>query len=442
MKRGVVLALALAMSAAPVRAEESKGSVGDYTLDLAPPDLSAFALLGINPNQVTRPGTVRELSAAVLNGVRSDGTLTPGIAIEWSPITTWTPNDLEDYAENVGWRRITISAATAADGTATRAAVGARWVIVDDADPLSNSVLHQQLADALVLGELGDSPMRQKFLAGIKRRLAAAPRLKARVDELVPLFSLIPAQQQEDGTPATECAKARDTAVSTQGSAEATAKSADDAAKAGRGTKADRDAADRAAKSSLEAREDEQLLCQLALEHAALKLQLNEEDRTKRESATKRIAEIKKAMREKVWNATTAQIGLGFVSRSDDSRWKTLEAERFRAYGNFAMGAGSVAQIVIQADVTKEFVEDEDVALGIGGRAVLGSPDVRGTGEIYGQIPDNGPKLFVFSAGGELKLAQNVWLEFQVGAQKGGEVAGPAAIVTRANIKYGSSPKQ
>src|SRR5688500_8755389 len=61
----------------------------NFTLDLTPPDLSAFDLLGINPTEVTRPGTVRELAAALANGISSSGQITPGLALEWAPGQTF-----------------------------------------------------------------------------------------------------------------------------------------------------------------------------------------------------------------------------------------------------------------------------------------------------------------------------------------------------------------
>ena len=184
------------------------------------------------------------------------------------------------------------------------------------------------------------------------------------------------------------------------------------------------------------------MLCELGRDYSMLRSWLEERRSRNRAAAVEAIATRKDEARKKAWNASTAQIGAGIVGRSDDSTWKNLEAERFRAFLNATMGFESALQLIGQADVTKTFVDEERWAWGFGARVVVGSADFSGSGEGYVQFPDGGDKSYAASAGGQLRLAKNVWLEFQIGAEKSGDVPGPAGMITRANIKYGSSSAQ
>jgi hypothetical protein len=428
-RRGASLLLVLALSFAPARnaagdaaisraeagddsPENPAASPGSHDLELAPPDLSGFALLGINPNQVTRPGTTREFSAAVLSGAQADGTITSALAVEWSPISSSTPDNLQAYRDNVQWRRITLSGAAVVDGTTTAVALGARWLVIDRSDPLANEALQQTLEDEL--GAL-DQPRRRAFLAEARTTIADHTRFKQPSEDQAKLLALFSLQRSiHELTSASLCAELKAFLRDHPGP----------------------DGADPAAP---ELAREESELCRLAQDYAILRLLILEDERAQREATTRRVAEVKEAMRQRVWNATTAQFGFGVVGRSSDSRWDSLRAERLRAFANVAPGIGAFVQLIFQADITRALRDGASHALGAGTRAVIGTADSHATAELYGQLPERGAKLFSGSLGGELRLSRNVWLEFQAGAQTGGDVsAGAAGMLTRANIKYGS----
>ena len=60
-------------------------SIDDYYVDYSVPDITAFSILDVNPNDVVRPGNVKEFAAGVINYVSENGNLKPGLAIEIAP---------------------------------------------------------------------------------------------------------------------------------------------------------------------------------------------------------------------------------------------------------------------------------------------------------------------------------------------------------------------
>src|SRR4051812_11169208 len=81
----------LAISACPWLAfsQDSVKVLDALYHDFSIPDASAFSLLGITPNKVTRPSSAKEVSASLLNIAEGGSNISPGIALEWAPFTTF-----------------------------------------------------------------------------------------------------------------------------------------------------------------------------------------------------------------------------------------------------------------------------------------------------------------------------------------------------------------
>jgi hypothetical protein len=380
----------------------AKASADTYQLDLTPPDLSAFALLDVNPNQVTRPGTVRELSAALLNGVKPDGTIVPGVAIEWSPVTS-VATSLADYRKTLLLRRLTLSAASVSEGAATRSAVGLRWVIKDDSDPLADATLEAEIAASL--DELDQAPAAQREGKAIIDVIKATPGLTPHLPKLVGLFDL------KAPPPASLCA--------------------DEFAR--------RTAPDPAAPAPLPVptEADRTLLCELVNRWAAFRARQAAENEAATDRVSKQIEAAKERARKKLWNELVVQLAAGVVGLADDGRWESLEFERFQTSLNLAVGMGSWGQFIARVDYSRVEAGDGSTGLGAGGRLLIGTAYARGGVEGYTRTPGTDSEKQLFAATGELRLGGNVWLELQVGAET--EAGGKhPAMVTRGNIKYGA----
>lgn len=113
-------------------------------LDLSVPDSPAFSVLGLTPEEVSRPTTARKLATSLLNGVDRHGVLQSGVAVDLAPYLALAGESLRlnDYRMRYGMRflsRLQMSVATVkASGNndeATRAAVGLRATLLDHGDP-------------------------------------------------------------------------------------------------------------------------------------------------------------------------------------------------------------------------------------------------------------------------------------------------------------------
>ena len=79
-----------ALSVAEISQDPGVSTVKDSKLPLANLDLSvpqspAFAILGITPDNIIRPGSPRDLALSLLNGVGKNGAFQSGIAIDTAP---------------------------------------------------------------------------------------------------------------------------------------------------------------------------------------------------------------------------------------------------------------------------------------------------------------------------------------------------------------------
>lgn len=128
--------------------------LADYAqLDLSVPNSPAFAVLGITPDKVQRPGTINDFATSLIRGLGKDGKPVSGFAVDMSPasvlfkqyITGGTDygnaNSTSDLKFTNYWKRLlarsTVSlATTSAEATgASRSAWGVRVGIYDQGDP-------------------------------------------------------------------------------------------------------------------------------------------------------------------------------------------------------------------------------------------------------------------------------------------------------------------
>jgi hypothetical protein len=115
-------------------------------LDRSIPESPAFTALGISPETVTRPASVREFGTALLNGVDKSGKLQSGLAIDFAPYrilagsqTTWPEykhNLLTRILYNTQLSLGTTKATT--DDKALRLAGGLNITLWDNGDPRLN----------------------------------------------------------------------------------------------------------------------------------------------------------------------------------------------------------------------------------------------------------------------------------------------------------------
>jgi hypothetical protein len=111
-------------------------------LDLSVPASPAFALLGLSPSNIQRPGTIRELVSAVARGFDKNGKPKNGLAIDIAPLPIISPESIiggDTYAKDPFipvLTRTTVSLGTSeVAGGASQLAWGIRVGVFDRGDP-------------------------------------------------------------------------------------------------------------------------------------------------------------------------------------------------------------------------------------------------------------------------------------------------------------------
>ena len=142
-------------SKAKATSKDAFQAIADLTqVELSVPASPAFAVLGITPDKVQRPGSVRDFVGSVVHGLGKDGKPVNGVAIDISPASVFFKSYIRggtDYAgtDNPGHSdfkgnylthllaRTTVSlASTSADSNgASKSAWGMRVGLIDFGDP-------------------------------------------------------------------------------------------------------------------------------------------------------------------------------------------------------------------------------------------------------------------------------------------------------------------
>jgi hypothetical protein len=128
------------------------GSLADqYRVNFSVPDAPAFEILGIEPSDLLRPVSVRELTASFSNfgGLNQGLTLPRSFAVEFSPgmLISGSHLSLDRYRKNPLPYRIRVSGAAnrGTDSARTQLGFGVRLSLIDDADPRTDQAFIDSL---------------------------------------------------------------------------------------------------------------------------------------------------------------------------------------------------------------------------------------------------------------------------------------------------------
>jgi len=158
-----------ALTVAEISPDSGVSTVNDPTLSLANLDLSvpqspAFAILGITPDNIIRPGSPRELALSLLNGIGENGVFQSGIAIDTAPYLLFAgrTKTLYEYQNNYSVRflsRIQFSFATSKGAQdqdpSLKVALGLHMTFFDNGDPRLDQEYINKLSTAFFGSSLG-----------------------------------------------------------------------------------------------------------------------------------------------------------------------------------------------------------------------------------------------------------------------------------------------
>ncbi|MFA4828930.1 MAG: hypothetical protein WC855_06015 [Thermodesulfovibrionales bacterium] len=373
-----------------VQSANKNPKVADASIDLAVPDSPAFAVLGLNPNDVERPSSPREFATSLLNGVDANGNFQTGIAIETAPYMVFHGKDttLDEYQTNLYTRflsRTLLSFATAKGATdedkAERLAVGLRFTPWDEGDPRMDKYLLECLKKAVGDIEINktdeiDGLMSKRNLLEKQRDLATDETLKK-------------AFQSEIDRLNKDIDKLRN-----EGTAELNNKS----------------------KKAIE------------------------------------VCRGDKKYRSNLWNKSSWSFGITPTFTSTTGKTDDLKSSGIGLSTSVALGLGDSGQFILHTRYrNKEEVPDTDNkgkffeqdSFRLGGRVRYGSPDLNFNAEGMYIIENrkNGQKndkKFRYGVGAEYNAAKDLWLVFSIGSESGNNKGDKLFVL--GNLKFALSP--
>lgn len=133
-------------------------TIDDYYIDFAIPDLSAYSLLNISPDNINKPRNIKELSFTLLN-INKDGKINPGVGVEWSPLYSLKDElkNVKEYQKNYLLYALQLSSATNVDDEGAKLAFSFKWTPIDNTNPLLSNKLGNRIIEKLIKGNFIDN---------------------------------------------------------------------------------------------------------------------------------------------------------------------------------------------------------------------------------------------------------------------------------------------
>ena len=105
--KNIILTIILILFSLSTRTQTTESSIDDFYCDYSVPDLSALSMLGIESDEIVRPGSVKEFAAGISKFINTDGTIKPAYAIEWSFLRTLTKHRVSNWDKRFWSKNLT-----------------------------------------------------------------------------------------------------------------------------------------------------------------------------------------------------------------------------------------------------------------------------------------------------------------------------------------------
>jgi hypothetical protein len=416
-------------------------SIDDYYVDFSVPDITAFSILDVNPNNVVRPGNVKEFAAGVINYISENGNLKPGLAIELAPyrLLARSKKQVPTWQRNKSLKNLQLSIATAqGDSTNLLVAWGVNWTPIDKTDPVEDKGLQNFFAN--YLSTLGQAEFSPSLTKQSKLHLTDVSEVLKNLngEQRVRILSLFDMDYRdrlelygEDNASYVE--NLRDTVFA-------------QLAEIG----FQPDTAQKEKILTLISQNAE-LTFNEFLAEADFKTRFGQE-----------VKKQKQIFLEENWNRLVVQFKAGAKYSAAEGTANDLSILNYRIFGGLAgrvpgFGKGDAAkskfaknsQVVCQATYTsyRDGISSLDWEFSTGGRLLYGKADKRFSGEFQyskasmkGETSEN-LEYIQYTVGGEIKVSDGLWFELAVGGQKFLQGDDATRLVPEFGIKYAVQKK-
>lgn len=408
--------------------ETDTTTIDDYYIDFVIPDLAAYSLLGLENDQIVRPGNLKEFGVAISSLVGTGGNFNPSMGIEYAPFMTLFKKNEDYWKSNFKWQNLALSLATQVDDSlGNRIAFGFKWVPIDKSEPLGDPEFNNKLSVYLKnYGPKDYSIKKQNFQNSLAELLTADGVYNESDQKIGELLNI----SDEDYVQKIR----KDFSEQKIGSVY---KYLTDSIKT--------------LTSYQELSTDNQTVLNDLVNYFT---ELLFERDNFNEYIKEKIKEAKEAFKKKHWNALAIQISAGWVYNSPTANYNDLDDEKFSSFISLAVPLGKSStwlgkhgQIIFHGQHTQDesILTSTDKRSSFGSRVLLGNADNRlsieglySSSSFDADVDDE--TFFRWSVGGEIKLSQGSWLEIAFGGLK--QIEGETSILPSFGIKHALQNKR
>ena len=419
MKRYIIFSLLILLiffSTQIIYPQDSVEYLDDLYIDFSIPDNTAFKMLNIKDDEVSRPGNLKEFSFSYINLISGFSKINQGIAIEWAPLYT-TTNSIKKYKELGVVRNLSLSFATASSTTiessGTDIAFGLSIIPLDDSDPLLDDSLEDNVNNLLEMDST--SYCQNKIYYALQRikNKYDGPNRKA-YENLSQKLKISNYEKMEKLTI---------------------------------------DSKKIVKEFEKELKEEGQPLDSDYLKDKAWLINYIENDfkeiveivraNFSDEVLSKLLNKKLNAFKKRKWNARVLQLSAGWVLTSNNSTWKKLTNDRFSGYAGYTDGISDWGQYIANLQYTWSAKGENNIKDKISGgmRLILGNSDKRFSAEfMYSSskkkdIQGRENKL-KGAIGCEFKISEGIWVELAFGVDNVLDDLKNSSIISLADFKY------
>ena len=144
---------------------------------------------------------------------------------------------------------------------------------------------------------------------------------------------------------------------------------------------------------------------------------------------------IKEAWTEEKWNAKVFDIAFALRAMSADSAGNNLKTDLLNAWVTYGFGFGSTAQWLFGGNAGYN-TDSEKFDWTLSSRFYIGTNKLKAFLEAQTSEKESMERMFLLNSGGEIGIANDLWLVFSVGTERSGETK-RWNTVTNFQFKFG-----
>lgn len=444
-----VLFLIYSVNAQDENEEKDTITIDDYYIDFAVPDLSALGMLGIENDEIVRPGNLKKFAAGIANFVDTDGSLKQALALEWNFMNTYNKKDPINFDNAWQPRNLSLSLATSEeDSLGLRLGFGLKWVPLDKGDPMGDKEFYNKIS-TLAKSYYAHQSFKDSFefdemimdILDYTNSQEMSTQQKLLLQNILNVFS-------SSSKSLANYRKIVSNGVVTNLDSLFDAK-IDSALQNG----ITKDHFDQTLIDKDFTQEERKVII---AKYVVLVLATNSEAFQSFDNYIgKVISEAKEDYRKRNWNAEALMVATGVVGHSTTSTYNDLTSEKFSIFASYSMptvGGDTkkkvkgqlIAQIKYEADLSGDSIDYNHFS--IGAKHLYGNSNNRLSTELLYSKADTKlletdvttPLNYLrYTLGAELKISDGTWLELAFGGQKFFEgEAEENAILTNFGFKH------